>query len=66
MCSTDQWKTQCKCGHSAPMESFWSTPINGELPKGHYQCPECKTHWVIKATPVQQRGNKIVELPQVL
>ena len=31
-----------QCGHKANLESWTSTPFNGELPQGTYQCPNCR------------------------
>ena len=31
-----------QCGHKAALESWTSTPFNGELPYGIYQCPHCR------------------------
>lgn len=31
----------CKCGHVADFDLFCKTPLFGDLPKGHYQCPDC-------------------------
>lgn len=41
---------QCRCGHLADFDEFTRTPIRGELPKGHYQCPECGRAWHRKET----------------
>ncbi len=35
----------CKCGHTADLEEFCRTPIGGELPPGHFQCPRCGEAW---------------------
>lgn len=35
----------CSCGHEADLNEFCRTPISGELPKGHYQCPSCGYAW---------------------
>lgn len=35
----------CKCGHVADLEEFCRTPIGGELPPGHFQCPKCTEAW---------------------
>jgi hypothetical protein len=35
----------CRCGHEADLLAFCKTPLFGELPKGHYQCPACKISW---------------------
>ena len=37
----------CKCGHQDLFDKFTTTPINGALPKNHYQCPKCKKGWSI-------------------
>lgn len=57
--TSEFWNVRCKCGHEDSIDAFTSTPINGELPLGEYQCPECKAHW--EAMP----GN-IRMLPEVL
>jgi hypothetical protein len=31
----------CTCGHADTIDAWTSTPINGELPRGVYQCPKC-------------------------
>jgi hypothetical protein len=36
---------RCECGHEADIEAFCSTPINGDLPAGTYQCPSCWRAW---------------------
>lgn len=33
------------CGHTADLDEFCRTPIAGDLPKGHFQCPSCRTAW---------------------
>lgn len=35
----------CRCGHQATFEEFTSTPVGGDLPRGHYQCPACHFAW---------------------
>lgn len=35
----------CICGHTADIDDFCRTPIGGELPKGHFQCPACNRAW---------------------
>lgn len=35
----------CQCGHEADLDEFCRTPVSGELPKGHYQCPGCGYAW---------------------
>jgi len=37
----------CKCGHEADYDEFCRTPIRGELPKGHHQCPRCHRAWTL-------------------
>lgn len=37
------------CGNSDNIDRFTSTPVNGDLPKGHYQCPFCGHAWKIIA-----------------
>jgi hypothetical protein len=37
----------CSCGHQATFFAF-TTCLTGDLPPGHFQCPECKRHWEIK------------------
>ncbi len=34
------------CGKSAAMDEFCNTPVNGQLPRGVYQCPHC--HWAVQ------------------
>lgn len=38
----------CKCKHTADFTEFCRTPIFGDLPKGHYQCPSCGLAWLRK------------------
>jgi hypothetical protein len=35
----------CKCGHTADLIEFTRTLISGDLPPGHFQCPECGVAW---------------------
>ena len=30
-----------QCGHRADLEKFCTTALGGDLPRNHYQCPEC-------------------------
>ena len=57
--TSDFWNIGCKCGHEDSIDRFTSTPINGELPLGEYQCPKCKSHWEVMP-------GKINLLPEVL
>jgi len=34
-----------ECEHLDRMENFLETAITGELPKAHYQCPNCNFAW---------------------
>jgi hypothetical protein len=37
---------QCgHCRHTADLDLFTTTPVNGALPKGTYQCPKCQHAW---------------------
>lgn len=38
-----------RCGNSDDIDRFVSTPIAGDLPKGHFQCPFCGIAWKIVA-----------------
>ena len=38
----------CRCGHEADFMEFRSTPVGGELPRGHMQCPSCNRAWTVK------------------
>lgn len=33
------------CGTVAALEDFCRTPLFGELPVGHFQCPGCGVAW---------------------
>ncbi len=35
----------CPCGHSEDFEAFTRTPVNGDLPRGTYQCSKCRGAW---------------------
>jgi len=35
----------CRCGHTADLSEFQYTPLTGELPRGHFQCPDCRRAW---------------------
>lgn len=35
----------CRCGHRADIDAFTGTPIFGDLPNGHFQCPACHRAW---------------------
>jgi hypothetical protein len=37
----------CGCGYTADFERFTQTPIGGDLPPGHFQCPSCARAWRI-------------------
>lgn len=48
----DSWVTVCcPCGHQADLEQFRCTPIAGELPRDHYQCPACRRAWKVETGP---------------
>ncbi|HUS37325.1 MAG TPA: hypothetical protein VM680_18405 [Verrucomicrobiae bacterium] len=36
------------CGYIGAYEEFCFTPIFGELPRGEFQCPQCKQAWTIR------------------
>lgn len=37
------FKIQCgHCGQSAAVDAWCNRPVTGELPHGHYQCPNCQ------------------------
>jgi len=36
-----------RCGHTADFDNFTQTEILGQLPYGHYQCPNCHYAWTI-------------------
>lgn len=38
-----------RCDNSDDFERFTSTPVAGDLPKGHFQCPFCGLSWKIVA-----------------
>jgi len=38
-----------RCGNSEDIDLFTSTPVAGDLPKGHFQCPFCGLAWKIVA-----------------
>jgi len=35
----------CTCGYTGDLADFCRTPVYGELPQGHFQCPGCKIAW---------------------
>lgn len=35
----------CSCGHSDDFDAFTRTPLSGDLPPNHFQCPRCFTAW---------------------
>lgn len=35
----------CQCGHEADYDEFRKTPLAGELPRDHFQCPACRRAW---------------------
>ena len=35
----------CKCSYTADLFDFTRTPISGDLPPGHFQCPSCGVAW---------------------
>ena len=39
---------KCRCGHEADYMEFRATPISGELPSGHMQCPTCRRAWTVQ------------------
>lgn len=41
----------CRCGHEADIDEFCRTPVGGELPRGHYQCPQCRRAWSVRRGP---------------
>lgn len=43
----------CKCRHTADLVEFQHTPVAGELPRGHFQCPLCKRAWKIQSGPAR-------------
>jgi len=64
----------CKCGHEADFMEFRTTPITGDLPKDHYQCPTCRRAWKIEMTPARigwsgmplPGGTQIIGIPATL
>ena len=49
MSDCDGWNITCgRCHFIDSFDVFTSTPVNGALPKHHYQCPNCKQGWSIK------------------
>ena len=44
----NMFNIRCKCGHVNDFMAFRLTPIGGELPSGHYQCPKCGKAWSIQ------------------
>lgn len=46
----------CPCGHEADISEFCHTPINGPLPKNHFQCPECSHAWSLQTVGTATRG----------
>jgi hypothetical protein len=35
----------CHCRYTADLFDFTHTPISGDLPPGHFQCPKCGIAW---------------------
>ena len=64
----------CKCGHEADYLEFRETPIGGELPRDHYQCPKCRRAWAVVRDPatvgwsgmVIPGETRIIEIPAKL
>lgn len=51
----------CRCGHQADFDAFRRTPIRGELPAGHYQCPACRSRWTMRPSgPPSVRGDSFI------
>jgi len=49
----DGFKIRCgNCGVESDLDDFTRTPINGELPRNRYQCPNC--HYAF-----ERRGNGV-------
>ena len=38
----------CKCGHVDDYDAFTSTPVSGQLPRLHFQCPKCNRSWRVE------------------
>jgi hypothetical protein len=41
----------CTCGHVATVDAWTSTPINGELPRDQFQCPNCNRAFRVVPNP---------------
>lgn len=54
------------CGHSADIELFSRTPIFGELPAGHFQCPGCGRAWRIVKGKVSVSPTRYYELAGII
>jgi ribosomal protein S27AE len=39
------------CGQSADINNWTQTPVYGDLPRNHYQCPNCGTAFERKVGP---------------
>lgn len=48
---------KCRCGYEADLGEFSRTPIAGELPPGHFQCPACRVAW-----KRQESGHRLFHL----
>jgi hypothetical protein len=48
------------CGEASPAMDWMSTPLNGELPRGVYQCPQCKRAFERKLNTNQRIFKSIV------
>lgn len=38
----------CPCGYEGDFLEFRETPVGGELPRDHYQCPKCRRAWAVE------------------
>lgn len=66
---------RCRCGHEADFDHFCRTPVSGDLPPGHHQCPACRRAWTYRPTGPSSVGwsglvipppVEAVELPPLL
>ena len=64
----------CPCGYEGDFLEFRETPVGGELPRDHYQCPTCRRAWAIVTGPsrigwsgmVLPGKTRLVEIPSHL
>ena len=53
----------CPCGYAADYNDFTRSPVTGDLPRNHYQCPKCRRAWTIRQTTPPRVGWSGMILP---